>query len=89
MEIAIARLGYETIVIAQPSLLLGNRSVLGQPARRAEDLATRLIEPMSWIVPKRVRPIHAQDVAAAMVAAVLAARPGVVRLSSGAMQGCG
>ena len=89
MEIAISQLGYETIVTAQPSLLLGDRGDLGQPPRRAEDLATRLIEPISWIVPKTLRPIHAQDVAAAMVAAVLAARPGVVRLSSGAMQGCG
>ena len=89
MEIAVTRLGYETVVIAQPSLLLGDRGALGQPPRRAENLATRLIEPMSWIVPKGVRPIHARDVAAAMVAAVLAARPGVVRLSSGAMQGCG
>jgi uncharacterized protein YbjT (DUF2867 family) len=89
MEIAITRLGYETVVIAQPSLLVGDRGVLGQPPRRAEDLATRLIEPISWIVPKTVRPIHAQDVAAAMVAAVLAAGPGVVRLSSGSMQSCG
>jgi uncharacterized protein YbjT (DUF2867 family) len=89
MEAAVAQLGYETVVIARPSLLLGDRSGLGQPARRAEAVATRLMGPISWIVPKAMRPIHAQDVAAAMAAAVLAARPGVVRLSSAAMQGCG
>jgi uncharacterized protein YbjT (DUF2867 family) len=89
MEVAVARLAYETVVIAQPSLLLGDRGGLGQPARAAEALATRLAGPISWIMPKAVRPIHAHDVAAAMAATVLAARPGVVRLSSGAMQGCG
>jgi uncharacterized protein YbjT (DUF2867 family) len=87
MEAVVAQLGYETVVIAQPSLLLGDRGALGQPARRAEALATRLVAPMSWLVPKSVRPIHAQDVAAAMVAAVLTAGPGVHRLASGAMQG--
>lgn len=89
MEAAVAQLGFETVVIAQPSLLLGDRGVLGQPARRAETLATRLVAPIRWIVPKGVRPISAHDVAAAMVAAVLGGRPGVHSLSSGAMQGRG
>jgi uncharacterized protein YbjT (DUF2867 family) len=89
MEVAVARLGYETVVIAQPSLLLGDRGGLGKPARRAEDLVTRLIGPVNWIVPKGIRPIHARDVAAAMVTTVLGARSGVVRLSSGAMQSHG
>ena len=87
MEAAVAQLGYETVVIAQPSLLLGDRGALGQPARRAEDLATRFLGPMSWIVPRGVRPISARSVAAAMFAKVLAASPGVCRLKSGAMQG--
>ena len=87
LEAAVAQLGYETVVIAQPSLLLGDRGALGQPARRAEDLATRFLGPMSWIVPRGVRPISARSVAAAMFAEVLAASPGVWRLKSGAMQG--
>jgi uncharacterized protein YbjT (DUF2867 family) len=87
MEAAVAQLGYETVVIAQPSLLLGDRGALGQPARRAEDLATRFLGPVSWIVPRGVRPISARSVAAAMLAAVLAASPGVCRLKSGGMQG--
>jgi uncharacterized protein YbjT (DUF2867 family) len=87
MEAAVAQLGYETVVIAQPSLLLGDRAALGQPARRAEDLATRFLGPVSWIVPRGLRPISARSVAAAMFAEVLAATPGVCRLKSGAMQG--
>ena len=89
MEAAVAQLGYETVVIAQPSLLLGDRAALGQPARRAEDLATRFLGPVSWIVPRGVRPISARSVAAAMFAEVLAATPGICRLKSGAMQGGG
>lgn len=87
MEAAVAQLGYETVVIAQPSLLLGDRGALGQPVRRAEDLATRFLGPVSWIVPRSVRPISAKSVAAAMFAEVLAASPGVCRLKTGAMQG--
>ena len=68
MEAAVAQLGYETIVIAQPSLLLGDRDALGQPARRAEDLATRFLGPVSWIVSRGVRPISASSVAAARTA---------------------
>src|SRR6202171_5594523 len=33
MEAAIAQLGYESVVIAQPSMLLGDRAALGQPVR--------------------------------------------------------
>lgn len=87
MEAAVAQLGYEAVVIAQPSLLLGDRGALGQPARRAEDLATRFLGPLRWIVPRGVRPISARSVAAAMFAEVLAASPGVHLLKSGAMQG--
>ena len=86
MQDAIAQLGYESVVIAQPSLLLGDRAALGQPARRAEVWAQRLLGPLGWIVPKGVRPIAAHAVASALLAAVLDARPGVRVLKSGAMQ---
>ena len=64
MEAAVAQLG----VIAQPWLLLGDRAALRQPACRAEDLATRFLGPVSWIVPRGVRPISARSVAAARTA---------------------
>lgn len=86
MEEAIAKLGYRSIVIAQPSLLLGDRSALGQPRRSSEMWATRLLGPMSWMVPKGIRPIHARAVASALLAAILAAKPGIHVLKSGAMQ---
>lgn len=86
MEAAVAQLGYPSIVIAQPSLLLGDRAVLGQPARAGEAWAARLLGPVRWIVPKGVRPIHADAVASALLAAMLAAQPGVRVLKSSAMQ---
>ena len=62
MEAAIAQLGYKSIVIAQPSMLLGDRAALGQPVRSLEVWAARLLEPMSWMMPKGVRPIHAREI---------------------------
>ena len=43
MEAAIAQLGYKSVVIAQPSLLLGDRAALGQPVRSSEVWAARLL----------------------------------------------
>jgi uncharacterized protein YbjT (DUF2867 family) len=86
MQVAIAQLGYESVVIAQPSLLLGDRAALGQPARSGEVWAARLLEPLGWMVPKGVRPLPARAVASALLAAILDAKPGVRVLKSGAMQ---
>jgi uncharacterized protein YbjT (DUF2867 family) len=86
MEAAVAQLGYPSVVIAQPSLLLGDRAALGQPARAGEAWATRLLGPVRWILPKGVRPIHVDAVASALLAAMLAAQPGVRVLKSSAMQ---
>ena len=86
MQAAIAQLGYESVVIAQPSLLLGDRAALGQPARSGEIWAERLLGPLGWIVPKAVRPIPARAVASAVLAAILDPQPGVRILKSGAMQ---
>jgi uncharacterized protein YbjT (DUF2867 family) len=86
MEAAIAQLGYNSVVIAQPSLLLGDRAALGQPIRGREMWATRILGPMSWMVPRAVRPIDAHAVASALLTATLAAKPGVRVLKSEAMQ---
>jgi uncharacterized protein YbjT (DUF2867 family) len=87
MQDAIGALGFESIVIAQPSLLLGDRAAIGQTVRRAEVWAARLLAPAMGLVPRGVRPIAATKVAAAMLAATLAGTPGTRVLSSGQMQG--
>ena len=86
MEIAVMQIGYKSVVIAEPSLLLGDRAALGQPPRTSEVWAARLLAPLGWMMPKGVRPIPARAVASAMLAAVLDAKPGVCVLKSGTMQ---
>ncbi len=86
MQAAISQLGFDSVVFAQPSLLLGDRAALGQPARRGEVWATRLLGPVMGLVPKGVRPIRANAVAQAMVGATLAGVRGVRVLGSADMQ---
>ncbi len=52
-------IGFRSVTILRPSLLLGERAEL----RIGEEVAKRF----AWIVPGRYRPIHARDVAAALV----------------------
>jgi nucleoside-diphosphate-sugar epimerase len=82
---SLGALGYDSVVFAQPSLLMGDRESLGQPARGGEALARRLLEPISWLVPARVRPVSASSVAARLVRGVLAAPPGVSFIENRAM----
>jgi uncharacterized protein YbjT (DUF2867 family) len=77
MEQALRGVGFDTLVIARPSLLAGNREALGQPARLGERVALALTTPLRALLPMRVRPIAAGDVAAGMLAALRSRPPGV------------
>jgi uncharacterized protein YbjT (DUF2867 family) len=87
MQAAVVQLGYESVTIAQPSLLLGDRAALGQPVRAGEVWAERLLGPVKALVPLGLRPIAAADVAAALIIATLEGQPGPQTLSSAQMQG--
>jgi uncharacterized protein YbjT (DUF2867 family) len=89
MEEAVGALGYQSVVLARPSLLLGDRASLGQPTRAGEVWAARLLGPLLPLVPAGVRPIAAPVVAAAMVAALDRAEPGTRVLSSADLQRLG
>jgi len=89
MEEALTGLGYESVVLARPSLLVGDRESLGQPTRAGEVWAARLLGPLLPIVPASVRPIAATAVAAAMVDALDHAEPGTRVLSSADLQRLG
>jgi len=89
MEDAVGGLGYASVVIARPSLLLGDRAALGQPTRRAEVFAARVLGPLLPLVPARVRPIAAEKVARALIAAVETAPKGTSVLSSAELQRLG
>jgi len=70
MEEAVAALGFDTVIVARPSLLLGDRSPLGQPLRLGERLAQRLAGPLSPLLPQGWRPIPAAVVARALLCAL-------------------
>jgi uncharacterized protein YbjT (DUF2867 family) len=69
LEEAVKALGYPSLTIARPSLLLGERDEF----RVGEALAKRL----GWLLPRASRPVHAAQVAAALVRAAHESRPGV------------
>lgn len=85
MEQALAGLGLRHLLIARPSLLLGNRRALGQPARPGEHVAQALMPTVGWLIPRKWRPIAADAVAAALVEALPTAPKGVQVLESDAL----
>lgn len=89
-EAALAKLGFELLVIARPSLLAGQRETLGQPPRPGEVWTLRLTRPLLPLIPARWRPIQASVVARAMLRAL--AEPnakGVRVIESGELQRLG
>ncbi|MGY1518971.1 NAD(P)H-binding protein [Luteimonas sp. A482] len=86
LEDALSALPLDALVIARPSLLLGDRDRLGQPRRRGEHLAANLDRWLRPLIPARLRGIAADDVAAALAAALTQASGRVV-LDSARMQG--
>jgi uncharacterized protein YbjT (DUF2867 family) len=87
MELAVASLGFNSLVIARPSLLDGDRSALGQPERGGEGIGLWLARRLRPLIPMNYRAILTKDVAHALIQAVQAAKPGIVTLMSGEMQG--
>lgn len=85
MEAALTSLGFETLLIARPSLLTGDREALGQPRRRMEHLAMQLSAPLSALVPSAWRPIGAETVARALLCALGQPQPGVQILDNAAL----
>jgi uncharacterized protein YbjT (DUF2867 family) len=86
-EEAIARLGYGCVSIVRPSLLVGDRGPLNQPERPGERIGLVVSKLLKPLVPTNYLPVQAEDVAAGLVHAVKAGRPGLHRILSGALQG--
>ncbi|HZA28567.1 MAG TPA: oxidoreductase [Gammaproteobacteria bacterium] len=78
LEDAVLGLGYPSVTIARPSVLLGDR----QERRLGEGLAKRL----AWLAPPRWRPVHARQVALALVRAAKAQLGGVHVLENAALR---
>ncbi|MGJ7506299.1 nucleoside-diphosphate sugar epimerase [Variovorax sp. GT1P44] len=85
LEDALAQVPFEGLVIARPSLLVGNRAAVGQPTRRGEALGLALGNVLGFLIPANYKPIEGEAVARALLAAVPSAK-GKTILPSGAMQ---
>ncbi|EGI76180.1 NAD(P)H-binding protein [Hylemonella gracilis] len=85
LEEALAQLPFQGLVIARPSMLLGNRQALGQRVRSGEVWASRLQKVLGWMIPANYQPIEAAAVAQALLRAVPSAQ-GRTFLLSGSMQ---
>ena len=77
IENAIRALPYRSVTIARPSLLLGERT----EARLGESIAKRF----TWAFPRGYKPVHARDVARALLIAAVEDRPGVRVIESADM----
>lgn len=78
LELALRALDYPSLTIARPSLLLGDRDEW----RLGEELAKRV----AWLLPSRLRPVPASQVAAALVRAAHSPTGGVRVLENEALR---
>jgi uncharacterized protein YbjT (DUF2867 family) len=78
LEETLITLGYSSLVLARPSLLLGDRS----EHRLGEDVAKALLAPIHSMIPRAFRPIEAFEVARKLLDFTLSAPPGVHILSN-------
>jgi uncharacterized protein YbjT (DUF2867 family) len=87
MEAALTALGFDTLVIARPSFLVGDREALGQPLRGGEKLALNVSKWLAPIIPDNLKAIDAAAVARALLDAVPKLRGRHVLLSGQMRQG--
>ncbi len=85
LEDALALLPFEGLVIARPSLLIGDRAALGQPGRPLERVGETVSKILGPLIPANYRPITAAKVARVLLARTPSAEGRVVVLS-GEMQ---
>lgn len=85
LESALTHMPFEGLVIARPSLLVGDREAAGQPVRRGEKLGFALSKTLGFLIPANYKPIAAKAVAKALLSAVPRAK-GKTVLPSGSMR---
>jgi uncharacterized protein YbjT (DUF2867 family) len=75
------KLGFETLAIARPSVLAGDRAALGQPVRGGETLALRVSTWLAPLIPDNYKAIPVPAVAGGLLRAVGSGHGRVVLLS--------
>jgi uncharacterized protein YbjT (DUF2867 family) len=81
LEEALEKLPFEGLVMARPSLLVGNREELGQPVRRGEVVGEAIGNAVGFLIPANYKPIQASAVAKALLTRVPTASGKLVLLS--------
>jgi len=82
LETAVQNLGYRSVSIFRPSLLLGDRAEF----RAGEKVGASIAKFVSFAIPERYKPVHAGAVAVAIVRAAQENRPGVRFVESDEMR---
>src|SRR6185312_14303106 len=72
MEQAVCQLGFDSVVIVQPSFIAGDRASLQQPGRSAEGWALSAMRLLNPLVPANYKTIRPEQVARALIRAVKA-----------------
>lgn len=67
LEDALTALPFESLTIARPSMLAGDRESLGQPARTGEGIALTVSRLLGPLIPKNYRSVAAADVAKSLL----------------------
>jgi uncharacterized protein YbjT (DUF2867 family) len=89
VELALAGLGFDSLVVLRPSLLAGDRGALAQPTRLGERLALTLAQPLAPLIPPAYRPVSAEVVARGMQRALAERQPGLRIVESAELQRLG
>jgi uncharacterized protein YbjT (DUF2867 family) len=86
MEQAVSALGYDSVVIARPSMLDGDRESLHQAARPTERIGLAVMALLRPVTPANLRAISATDVAVSLIKAVRSRKLGIHVLPSAELQ---
>ncbi|MBC3916736.1 nucleoside-diphosphate sugar epimerase [Undibacterium sp. CY18W] len=81
LEDALNLLSTETLVIARPSFLLGDRDALKQPSRYGEKMGIWLSKLLNPLLPANYRPVEARKVANGLLAMVPSCHGKMILLS--------
>jgi uncharacterized protein YbjT (DUF2867 family) len=83
MEDAVQQLGYQSVTIARPSFLAGDREALAQATRPGEKIALSAMKLFSPLIPKNYQSVSARDVATGLLRQVQSGQRGTSVLLSG------
>ena len=86
MEAAVAQLGFQSVCIARPSMLAGDRESLKQGPRPREQIGLKLMTAFSFLIPANYKAIDAADVARTLHRLVTEGHAGVRILMSGELR---